>query len=312
MTDRIPATMTDTCIRLFGREEAFDSEGFISFFTDSPVYQFGNGLPCLTKDAIKGLTDGLLGTVVALYHDIRSLSEVNNMVFVEMDVTYWRKDGTSITLPRADILRFKDDMIEELRIYMDASPLGNPAIVADKLSSVMTQSEGKRATAPGYMRKYFYEHPEGIARVKQGLGPKWAIAGPMWPIIPREAILMLFQGALRSGDFAGAASHLTNTVVLRISNQAEVTGVGAVMGALGNLVTTVLRPLDADVTGIWEPDGVLIIRMNVTAMRLTDGKEVKYECVETYRFDGDKICEWRIYPLEPALLAVDSLVGAIA
>src|SRR5262249_709819 len=40
MSDRIPGAMADTCVRLFGRGEAFDSEGFISFFTDNPMYQF--------------------------------------------------------------------------------------------------------------------------------------------------------------------------------------------------------------------------------------------------------------------------------
>jgi hypothetical protein len=174
--------MADTCVRLFGRGEAFDSEGFITFFTDKPMYQFGNGAPCLTKAAIKASIDGFFGAVDALYHDVRNLWEVGDCVFVEMDVIYWRKDGTNIRLPCADILRFNGDKIEELRIFMDANPIFVRSMTVGAHASVMSLAEGKQVTAGDAMKKYFAEHPEGIARVKAGLVPKWSIAGPKWPI----------------------------------------------------------------------------------------------------------------------------------
>src|SRR5262245_6025236 len=122
MTERIPGVMSDTVVRLFGRGEAFDSVGFIGFFTDKPMYKFGNGEPCLNKAAIKAAVDAFFGSVAALYHDIRNLWEVGDTLFVEMDVTYWRKDGTSINLPCCDIFRFEGNQVSELRIFMDANP----------------------------------------------------------------------------------------------------------------------------------------------------------------------------------------------
>ena len=182
MSDSSVGVMSDTVVRLFGRGEAFDSEGFIGFFTDKPMYQFGNGEPCLNKAAIKASVDNFFGSVAALYHDIRNLWEVGDVVFVEMDVTYWRKDGTSITLPCCDIFRFSGDQVAELRIFMDANPVFDKSMVVSASASVMTVSEGKRVTPPGTMRKYFAEHPEGIARATHGFPPKWSIAGPKWPI----------------------------------------------------------------------------------------------------------------------------------
>jgi hypothetical protein len=174
--------MADSVVRLFGRGEAFDSDGFVTFFTEKPMYQFGNLAPCYTRAAIRESVANFFAAVDALYHDIRNLWEVGDVVFVEMDVTYWRKDGTSINLPCADIVRFEGDMVAELRIYMDANPIFVPSMAVGKKASVMTISGGKRVTPPDTMRKFFAEHPEGIARVKQGFVPKWAIAGPKWPI----------------------------------------------------------------------------------------------------------------------------------
>jgi len=104
MLTKISGVMADSVIRLFARGEAFDSEGFIDFFTNKPLYQFGNDEPCFERAAIKASVDNFFSNVEALYHDIKKLWEVEETVFVEMDVIYWRKDGSSISLPCADII----------------------------------------------------------------------------------------------------------------------------------------------------------------------------------------------------------------
>jgi hypothetical protein len=52
--------------------------------------------------------------------------------------------------------------------------------------------------------------------------------------------------------------------------------------------------------------------MNVQATRLSDGRAVEYPCVETYRFEGQKISEWRIYPIESTLLAAETQEYALS
>jgi ketosteroid isomerase-like protein len=302
--------MADTCVRLFGRGEAFDSEGSIGFFTDNPMYQFGNGEPCLTKAAIKASIDGFFGAVDALYHNVRNLWEVGDCVFVEMDVTYWRKDGTSLTLPCADILRFEGNKIQELRIFMDANPIFVREMKVGEKASVMTISGGDQVKPGGAMKKYFSEHKEGIERVAAGFIPKWHIAGPKWPIKSKHQIFLDFQNASRSGNLEAAKSYLTDGAILRIGNRPEVTGPQAIMGSLVNLFTKEIRPTNAAFTGVWEPDETtLVIEMTVQATRTADGRALEYPCVETYRFDGHKIKEWRIYPVEATFLAPESMTA---
>ncbi len=182
MAERNLNVMAKSVVRLFARGEAFDSAGFVTFFTDKPVYQFGNGQPCLDKEAIKESVTEFFAGVNALYHDIKTLTEVGDTVFVEMDVKYWRKDGSSVTLPCADIVRFVGDKIQELRIFMDAGPVFNPLAVIPAESSVMTVSGGGRVKPPGFMKDFFANDAEGRERIAQGFGPKWAVAGPKWTI----------------------------------------------------------------------------------------------------------------------------------
>ena len=72
-TESISGTNTDLVKRLFSRGEAFDSEGFITFFTDTPVYQFGNFDVCLDKESIRKSADAFFSQIDAVYHEIKMI-----------------------------------------------------------------------------------------------------------------------------------------------------------------------------------------------------------------------------------------------
>ncbi|BAZ48587.1 hypothetical protein NIES4103_11950 [Nostoc sp. NIES-4103] len=180
--EKISGTNVDLVKRLFSRGEAFDSAGFITLFTDNPVYQFGNFEVCFDKASIKSSVDNFFNQISAVYHEIKVIWELGDLVFVEMDVFYWRKDGSQVSLPCTDIFRVEGDKFRELRIFMDVNPIFDPTIPVPQSASVLTASQGKKLLPPGTMRKHFAEHPEGKERVKNGFVPKWSIAGPKWPI----------------------------------------------------------------------------------------------------------------------------------
>ncbi|WP_225895678.1 AtaL-like protein [Dendronalium phyllosphericum] len=183
LADKLPGTISDLALRLFARGESFDAHGFSELFTEAPVYQFGNYAPCLTKAEIQQSTAAFFSQIAALYHDIKMLWEVGNTLFLEMDVIYWRKDGSVVTLPCFDTFRVEGDKFSELRIFMDANPVGDPSIPVSSTSSVFTGIQGKRlTTTTDLMKKFFAEHPDAKARIANGFVPKWAIAGPKWPL----------------------------------------------------------------------------------------------------------------------------------
>ena len=181
-SEKLPGTNADIVKALFSRGEAFDSQGFVDLFTDNPVYQFGNFEICFDKPAIFDSVTAFFGMVSALYHEIKMLWEIGDVVFVEMDVIYWRHDGTSVTLPCADIVRFEGDKVAELRIFMDANPVGNASIPVAQYGQVAIVSDRQKIASPNIMRNFFAQHPEGKRRVAEGYVPKWSIAGPRWQI----------------------------------------------------------------------------------------------------------------------------------
>lgn len=299
MSERTSGIMADNAVRLFSRGEAFDSEGFVTFFTDKPVYQFGNGELCLDKAAIRVSIDNFFSGVEALYHDIKSLWEVEDTVFVEMDVIYWRKDGTSVTLPCADIFRFEGDKVKELRIFMDANPLYDKSIAVSKNASVMTVSEGKRVTPPDTMRKFFAENKEGIERVANGFAPKWSMAGPKWPIsnIKTKIDLVIeMETAAGMQDWAKFESFFTKDVLYQVGLSEGTIGTQDIVDYVKWMFSIVEPDVPFEFRDTWEMGDTAIVEMDATYTRRSDGKPITMPCVDVLRFDGDKIREWRVYP----------------
>ncbi|BFM38834.1 nuclear transport factor 2 family protein [Synechocystis sp. LKSZ1] len=315
--EKLPGTNADAVKRLFARGEAFDSQGFIDFFTDHPVYQFGNFPVCFDKAAIKASVTAFFGAVSALYHDIKMLWEVGEVVFVEMDVTYWRLDGSEVTLPCADIFRFEGDKVSELRIFMDANPVGDATIPVSPTASVMTLSDQRRYQPVDVMRQFFSDHPDGKQRVTNGFIPKWAIAGPRWPV--NFETLASANSAGRNGailtneklpganadqvkrlfargeafDSQGFIDFFTDHPVYQFGNFPVCFDKGAIKASVTAFFGSV-NALYHDIKTLWEYGEVVFVEMDVTYWR-KDGSQVTLPCFDICRFEGDKLAELRIF-----------------
>lgn len=114
----------DILKQLFLAGEAMNVNNFVEFFTEDCLYQFGNFPVVYGKQGIKDSSAGFLEKCEGLHHHIKNVWQLSEeLVIIEMEVTYVRHDGKVFTLPCADTVRFKGDKISELRIFMDIMPM---------------------------------------------------------------------------------------------------------------------------------------------------------------------------------------------
>jgi limonene-1,2-epoxide hydrolase/catechol 2,3-dioxygenase-like lactoylglutathione lyase family enzyme len=299
---KFPGANTDLVKRLFSRGEAFDSEGFITFFTDNPVYQFGNFEVCLDKAAIKKSADNFFSQIDAVYHEIKSISEVGNVVFVEMDVLYWRKDGSMIALPCSDIFRVEGDKFSELRIFMDVNPVFNPSLRVPASASVLTASRGQKLIPPGTMRRHFAEHPEGKQRVTQGYIPKWAIAGPKWAITtPNDnsseqlKVVQELSGAIMAEDWEKVKTYLTDDLFYKVGSGEPMYGPSSVVEFFKHTFRTTAKFSGHDARKVSIEPNIITIEMDAYYDLVPSRKRVTVACCDIYRLRGLKVSEWRVY-----------------
>jgi ketosteroid isomerase-like protein len=114
--------------QLFATIDAMDTDAFVAFFADDAVFRFGNADPAQGRAAIRETLAGFFGAIGGLRHVVtgiwRGEWERGPVISVETAVTYTRADGSRTpTLPATSTLRMNGELIQDYRIFVDATPL---------------------------------------------------------------------------------------------------------------------------------------------------------------------------------------------
>lgn len=103
--------------------DAMNMEKYLAYHTNDVKFRFGSTPTSTGKEpVIQGLTQ-LWNGLESMRHNITGIWIVDNVVVVEADITYTRKDGKAIILPAATVLRLNGDLVDDVRINMDINPL---------------------------------------------------------------------------------------------------------------------------------------------------------------------------------------------
>ena len=109
--------------RLCATIDAKDTRGFTTYLADDCEFRFANGPSVVGHDAIGGAVDAFWSSIRASEHHVTDCWSGAASAVCEGTCTYTRHDGSTITLPFADVLHFRGDKVERYFIYMDVTPL---------------------------------------------------------------------------------------------------------------------------------------------------------------------------------------------
>ncbi|VEP12874.1 Ethyl tert-butyl ether degradation EthD (fragment) [Hyella patelloides LEGE 07179] len=286
---------------LFSRGEAFDSQGFITFFTDTPVYQFGNFEVCFDRESIKKSADNFFSQIDAVYHEIKMIWELGDLVFVEMDVIYWRKDGSVVSLPCCNIFRVEGDKFSELKIFMDVNPVFEPSIPVPDSASVFSVSQRKRLISPDIMKKHFAEDPEAKQRIETGFAPKWLLNGHNFSqqnstsSVSQLNLVMEMQTAATKQDWNYFQTFFLEDVYFKVGASQELRGCRNIIDYLTWLYDIAEPNLPFEFRDTWELEDTVIVEMDAKYIRRSDSKSISFPWTHIVRFKDNKIREWRSY-----------------
>ena len=116
-------------------------------------------------------------------------------------------------------------------------------------------------------------------------------------------LVQQMEAAAFTGDWELFKSFLADNAYYRVGNTAEVRGPQAIANYLMRLLATDLAINDLQIRAAWETENEVILELNMKGLRIRDNKNVAYPCVDVYRFEGDKIRDWRVYAIEPTYVA---------
>ncbi|NTZ64080.1 nuclear transport factor 2 family protein [Agrobacterium tumefaciens] len=108
---------------VFAAVDALRPEAFAEFLTEDGTFTFGNWPSAHGRAAAAKIVSDFFAGINGISHDISGVWEEDETVIVRLAVTYELKNGSSITLPCANIWKIEGDKIQDYCIYMDVNPV---------------------------------------------------------------------------------------------------------------------------------------------------------------------------------------------
>jgi len=108
---------------LFAAIDSKDTETFLGHLTADGVFRFGSAPALEGKEFVRAGVDGFFKSIAGSKHVLRNVLGNDGTLVCEGIVTYYRHDGTEVTVPFTNVFETDGDLISEYKIYIDISPL---------------------------------------------------------------------------------------------------------------------------------------------------------------------------------------------
>jgi ketosteroid isomerase-like protein len=96
---------------------------FISYFSEDAEYVFANNPPIVGRKPIQESSTQFRKRLKGAVHEIENLWELGDTVICEMNITYTRLDGQTLTLPCTDVIEMEGPLFKRLQAFMDITPV---------------------------------------------------------------------------------------------------------------------------------------------------------------------------------------------
>ncbi len=121
--------MTKDVEKVFKIADQMNAVAFSELLSTDAKFKFSNGDLTTGREPVVTNLNYLFSKIDGLKHDIKGIYTRDEEYAVEAIANYTMKDGKIISLPAVSVLKYRGNMIEDHRIYMDISPVmtyGNP------------------------------------------------------------------------------------------------------------------------------------------------------------------------------------------
>jgi ketosteroid isomerase-like protein len=116
-------SMTNWWQQLFDAIDRKDTAAFLGFLAEDAVFQFGNAPPARGRAAIGVAVSGFFGAIGGSRHHLQRSFMGPDARACQGEVSYTRLDGSTVTVPFANVLVMRGELIAGYHIYIDLTPL---------------------------------------------------------------------------------------------------------------------------------------------------------------------------------------------
>jgi ketosteroid isomerase-like protein len=100
-----------------------DEQQLARFLTEECTFVYANSDPVIGRDNILAQSKNFMALIADIKHQLVEVWAIDDVIVSRLNVTYTRKDGSTLTVPAATIWRMRNKQIHEYRIYIDVAQL---------------------------------------------------------------------------------------------------------------------------------------------------------------------------------------------
>jgi ketosteroid isomerase-like protein len=115
--------VSDWVKEYFAAVDSMDIDAFLNHLTDDVVVNWANADPFVGKKAVAEAIGGFYQAIDGMQHEFVNVYDEGDEKIVEADVHYTRKDGRRVRVRAMTVLRQRDDLVDEARVFLDTAPV---------------------------------------------------------------------------------------------------------------------------------------------------------------------------------------------
>lgn len=109
--------------QLFNTIDSMDAKRWAAFLTEDAIFRFGNMPAVIGRAQIQEFVATFFSSIAGLRHHLIKTWRDGTSVVMQGEVTYYRKDKKTVTVPFANVFELKNNLIKEYLVFVDAGPL---------------------------------------------------------------------------------------------------------------------------------------------------------------------------------------------
>ena len=115
--------MSEWVERAYAAVDRKDAAGYAECLTEDVWFRFANNEPVTGRDTVRQVLHQFFSSFETIRHRMIGEWRQDETLIIAADVTYGRRDGSSVTLPGATIYWMRGDQAERAQVFIDVAPL---------------------------------------------------------------------------------------------------------------------------------------------------------------------------------------------
>jgi ketosteroid isomerase-like protein len=118
-----PTAAFDYASEVYKAVDSKDEQQMARFLTENCTFVYANSEPVVGRANIAEASKNFMALIADVKHQLLDVWAVDDVIVSRLEVTYTRKDGSTLTVPAVTIWRVRNKQIDDYRIYIDVAPL---------------------------------------------------------------------------------------------------------------------------------------------------------------------------------------------